>query len=209
MLSRIYFIFYYVKMSEDYLDTYVIPKKRDSLVIGDYNGFQTFTEENEIIEATHIEEEKNDNIKLDILTKVFDNINCIFDEVKNTKNNYNEIYKNLQTLKKDYLRIVNQSKKNENKNNIKKSKLQSGFTKPRPISNELCDFLKIERGTLMGRNLVTTEINNYIVTNNLRDPTDRRIIIPNDELKKLLDIENSDIILSYFNIQTFIKHHFI
>jgi len=196
-------------MAEEYDNVSTTPKKRDSLIMCDYNGFQAISEENEIIEAVFIEDEKNETIKLDIITKVFDSINSIFDEVKNTKNNYNDIYKNLITLKKDYLRIVNQSKKNHEKDALRKNKMQSGFTKPRPISNELCDFFNIEKGSLMGRNVVTSEINNYIVDNNLRDPNDRRIILPNNQLKKLLDIENEDIILSYFNIQTYLKQHFI
>lgn len=179
------------------------PKKRESIIIGDYNGFQDVIEEEITIE-------KEQEIKVNIIDKVFENINEIFEDVKNTKNNYNDIKKKLNILKKDYLRIVNQKKKNNEKNASRKNKLQCGFVKPRAISDEMCDFLNIDRKSYKGRNEITTEINRYIVDNDLRDIDDRRIILPNDKLKKLLHIEKDyNLVLSYFNIQSYLKIHFI
>lgn len=189
-----------------------IPKKRDSLIITDYNPFQTINdsiEVNEIINICMEEEVEIEIGKTDLMTKIFENINAVFDNMKEITSDMKNMQKKTLSLKKDYLRLMSQAKKVEEKKKVCKSKLQTGFTKPRPISNEMCDFLKLEHGTLQGRNVVTTAIHNYIVTNDLRDPDDRRIILPNAILKKLLHIEDREIILSYFNVQTFLKIHFI
>jgi len=53
---------------------------------------------------------------------------------------------------------------------------------------------------------VTKYICNYIKSNNLQNPTDKREILPNLELQKLFRIDCSKI--KYYNIQTFLKIHF-
>jgi len=87
-------------------------------------------------------------------------------------------------------------------------KSPSGFTKPTRISDELADFIGKERGTLISRPEVSKEIHKYISNNNLQDPALRRIIIPNNNLRKLLRIP-IDEQLTYFNIQRWLKPHFI
>ena len=51
-------------------------------------------------------------------------------------------------------------------------------------------------------------INKYIVDNNLRKEEDKRQIIPDKKLSKLLNLDGSEQ-LSYFNLQKYIKHHFV
>ncbi|PNH12578.1 hypothetical protein TSOC_000512 [Tetrabaena socialis] len=84
----------------------------------------------------------------------------------------------------------------------------SGFQKPTSISDQLADFLNISRGTQLPRNEVTRRINEYIKTNNLQDPADRRKIQPNPDLAALLGT-SADTEVSYFNYQGFLKGHFI
>lgn len=79
---------------------------------------------------------------------------------------------------------------------------------PSNISNELCDFIGVERGTLMARTDITRIINKYIITNNLRDPTDRSKIYPDDKLRQLLQIPEHEQ-LTFFNIQKYIGQHFV
>jgi chromatin remodeling complex protein RSC6 len=167
-------------------------------------------EEDEVVNEI-IDVNANDNqfAKTDLMTRILEHIDILFVEMKNISISLKEVQNKTVILKKDYAKLMKQSNKIEKKNIKKKTQLQCGFIKPRAISNEMCDFLEIEHGTLEGRNVITTAIHNYIVSNDLRDPDDRRIIVPNDALKKLLHIENQDIILSYFNIQTFLKIHFI
>ena len=83
----------------------------------------------------------------------------------------------------------------------------SGFVKPALISNELATFLNKQKGTEMARTAVTKEINQYIRSNNLQDPSNGRIILADTKLRKLLRLPKGDK-LTYFNLQTYMRHHF-
>lgn len=84
----------------------------------------------------------------------------------------------------------------------------SGFVKPTLISDELATFLGKSSGTQMARTEVSKEINAYIRANKLQDKDNGRKIIPDSKLTALLKIQNDDE-LTYFNLQRFMKHHFI
>lgn len=112
-----------------------------------------------------------------------------------------------KSLEKDFNNIVKvMSKKNKNKSSEKRH--PSGFAVPYKLSDELYSFLNIKNGEKVPRNDVTRMINAYITTNNLRDPKDRRIIKPNAELHNIFKSSANDSI-TYFNLQSYIKHHFI
>ena len=96
------------------------------------------------------------------------------------------------------------SKKRRNNGNRK----PSGFIKPTLISNELATFLGKTIGTEMARTEVSKEINAYIHTNSLQDKANGRRIHPDVKLSKLLKLEAADE-LTYFNLQRYMKHHFI
>ena len=84
----------------------------------------------------------------------------------------------------------------------------SGFVKPTRISDELANFLGKDIGTEMARTSVSKEINGYIVANGLQNKDNGRFINPDAKLTALLKIKKGDT-LSYFNLQTYMKHHFI
>ena len=84
----------------------------------------------------------------------------------------------------------------------------SGFVKPTPISNELAEFLGKAIGTEMARTEVSKEINAYIQAHGLQDRDNGRIINPDERLRKLLRLSERDE-LTYFNLQKYMKHHFI
>lgn len=83
----------------------------------------------------------------------------------------------------------------------------SGFVKPALISTELATFLSKPKGTEMARTEVTREINTYIRENNLQNPQNRRFILPDAKLRKLLKVGKTDE-LSYFNLQKYMSPHF-
>ena len=84
----------------------------------------------------------------------------------------------------------------------------SGFVKPTRISDELAHFLGKEIGTELARTAVSKEINAYINAHKLQDSKNGRIIHPDEKLTKLLKVQPSDE-LTYFNLQRYMKHHFI
>ena len=84
----------------------------------------------------------------------------------------------------------------------------SGFVKPTLISNELATFLGKAHGTELARTAVSREINNYIRTNGLQDKENGRKINADAKLTSLLKLGKDDE-LTYFNLQKYMKHHFI
>ena len=91
---------------------------------------------------------------------------------------------------------------------ISTHRVPSGFVRPTKISNELAKFLRMPVGTEMARTDVSRHINSYIRTNNLQDPQNGRTINPDDKLRALLKLGENDE-LTYFNLQKYMKHHFI
>ena len=120
------------------------------------------------------------------------------------------------TMKSDFKTLeksVSRELKNAQKSSSKKKKATgnrqpSGFVKPTRISDELAQFLGKTTGTEMARTEVSKEINAYIRAKGLQDKTNGRKIIPDASLTKLLNLKSSDE-LTYFNLQRYMKHHFI
>ena len=84
----------------------------------------------------------------------------------------------------------------------------SGFVKPTRISDELAKFLGKSVGTEMARTEVSKEINEYIRTHKLQNKDNGRIIEADAKLSTLLKLKKDDE-LSYFNLQRYMKSHFI
>lgn len=75
------------------------------------------------------------------------------------------------------------------------------------ISNELAKFLGKPPGSNMARTDVARCINSYITTNKLQDRQNGRIINADEKLSKLLKLGRNDV-LTYFNLQNYLKPHF-
>ena len=85
----------------------------------------------------------------------------------------------------------------------------SGFVKPTEVSTELCAFLGTDPAVLMSRTDVSRHINQYIRANRLQDVTNGRRILPDAALAKLLNMDVEKDELTYFNLQRYMKHHFM
>ena len=99
-------------------------------------------------------------------------------------------------------------KASQKKKRASGNRAPSGFVKPTLISDELALFLGKEKGALLARTAVSKEINAYIRANKLQDPTNGRKIHADAKLAKLLKLAKTDE-LTYFNLQKFMKHHFV
>ena len=79
----------------------------------------------------------------------------------------------------------------------------SGLNKPFQLSPSLA---QVVNAPIMGRTDVIKALWNYIKTNNLQDPTDRRYIITDDKLKSLFNGENR---ISSFGMNKYLSQHFL
>lgn len=84
-----------------------------------------------------------------------------------------------------------------------------GIAGPGPLSSELAAFLQVEPDTLLARTEVIKRLAAYIKTENLQNPQDKRLIVPDKALEQLLKFPpNFDEPISYFNLQRLLKHHY-
>lgn len=114
-----------------------------------------------------------------------------------------------KTLEKTIARELKAAQKASSKRAKRAGNRQpSGFVKPTRISDELAKFLGKSVGTEMARTDVSKEINAYIRANNLQRPDNGRFIVPDAKLTTLLKLGKNDE-LSYFNLQRYMKPHFI
>ena len=114
-------------------------------------------------------------------------------------------FKNAQKEVIKAIKIAHKLLSKGKKSGIKRS--PQGFTKPTLISDELAAFLNKEPGTEVARIAASKEVHNYIKANKLNQG---RNIHPDAVLAKILNyVEGESPVLTYLNIQRFLKHHFI
>lgn len=142
------------------------------------------------------------------------NTDLLFNKLINQVQDFQLVMKtlhlNLKVLQKEVLRERKESKKKELKGKKKsdKKRLPSGFAKPSAISNSLATFFNLPGGSELARTEVTSKINSYIKENNLQNPDNKKQILLDDKLQKLLNLTETDNV-TYFNLQTYLKQHFL
>jgi len=108
-----------------------------------------------------------------------------------------------KTVKNERKKLRKEAAKSKHHGNRK----PSGFAKPSKISDELCKFMNKDEGTEIARTEVTQFIIKYISENKLQNPENRKIIVPDESLGKLLGVNDNEEV-NYFNIQKFMNKHF-
>lgn len=109
----------------------------------------------------------------------------------------------LKVLKKDYEKMRKAVEKTERKRANARTN-PNGFAKPTPITDELCHFLNVPVGSVMSRTQTTRAINAYIKEKNLNKPENKRIILPDAALRKLLNVKDGEEI-SFFSLQKYLS----
>lgn len=126
----------------------------------------------------------------------------------------------LTTMKSDYKalekQVAREVKEKQKGGKGKKTKAApnpnrkpSGFAKPSVITEELSKFLGKEAGVMMSRVEVSKEITKYINEHGLKDKACGRQINPDAKLSKLLNIQAGGEPLTFFNLQRYLKVHFV
>ena len=85
---------------------------------------------------------------------------------------------------------------------------KNAFLKPRGLSTELCAFMSLPAGSQRSQTEVTKFVSNYVKTNSCFDPSNKRRIIPDGALSRLLKVTDKDTV-TYLNLQSFLKAHFL
>lgn len=186
------------------------------------------TEEEKPVEPMTKEEEKKQNMDtsrsdmLEYITKMIVDQTDLVQKAKKTLSFYKELKRTFERSNKDtdkFIKEVSKGKKRKKGGNNS----PGGFRKPVPISDQMCEFLGVPSGTEMGRTPVTIKINKYIREHNLQNPKNKKSIIPDEKLTDLFYLTNQNPVwvkavnetdpgkkgLNYFNLQRFLKIHFL
>ena len=118
-----------------------------------------------------------------------------------------QIPKILRTSLLKQLEVVRKCSKPRKSNKSQGHNQNSGLLKPVVISAEMAAFAKWDPIELHSRVEVTKCICMYVKENNLQKPENKRIILLNSDLKKLLRHEGDEI--TYPHIQKYIGIHFV
>lgn len=131
----------------------------------------------------------------------------ILSELETLKTNLQKSIVAVRNLHKDVTREIRKNENRKKKEANRKKRAPSGFAKPTVISEALCNFLGKPQGTEMARTEVTKHLTTYIKEHNLQCPSNKRKIVPDKALSKLLNTNKSDEV-TYFNLQKYMKVHF-
>jgi chromatin remodeling complex protein RSC6 len=161
-------------------------------------------------EVNEVKEVVDSAVTTEIVESDVDKYDVVLEKLQNFVNEGKELITIVKLLKKENAKSQKQVGKRQRKAPADGSKRPaSGITKPTKLSDDLCNFLGIPKGSSLARTEVTKIINTYIKTNKLQDEADRRTIHPDEKLSKILLPIPDDKKLSFFNMQSFIKHQFI
>lgn len=152
----------------------------------------------------------NEVVVADSSMSVSQKMNEFSAKLQQLNNIFSAVKGDFKTLEKSISRELKAAQKASSKKSGKRAgnRAPSGFVKPTLISDELAAFLGKSSGSEVARTAVSKEIHDYIRSNQLQDKDNGRKINPDSKLAALLNIQSDDE-LTYFNLQRFMKHHFI
>lgn len=135
----------------------------------------------------------------------------ILSDLQEWRNNLSAMQTHVRKLQKNVQRSLKENARRNRRRTAAKSdrppRAPSGFAKPALISDELCSFLGCDKGTEMARTEVTKHLTQYIKNEGLQDAQNKRRIIVDQKLGKLLNVTDNDEV-TYFNLQKYMKVHF-
>jgi len=87
---------------------------------------------------------------------------------------------------------------------------RNGFNQPCPVSDEMCDFLGVAKGTRVARTDVVRSISAYIKHNGLKHPEKKNVVVPDAKLASIIRLPaDKESNVTYFSLQKYIKHNFL
>merc|ERR1712046_188255 len=92
----------------------------------------------------------------------------LYEKINNLKTEFSKLVTEVKEVHKQVNKSLKESAKNKKKKQDRPKREPSGFAKPTPISQELCDFLQKPLGTEMARTEVTKYLTSYIKEHGLQ-----------------------------------------
>lgn len=150
---------------------------------------------------------------------VLDKVSSLLEIVSTLSKTIREVETEIKQIKNAYIKEQRQNKKKMKKKRVNSSR-KNGFLGATSISQELTQFLGLEKDTQVVRPDVTKAIAKYIKENNLAVPENKSIFKPDAKLLSLLgepvfplkkkqpELGNG---YTYFNLQSYLKkmNHFV
>ena len=143
-----------------------------------------------------------------VSNELFEQFEGVINGLSVVKTQINNLQQTLKVLEKNIKKQMKGLKKDVIKNKIKCNRKPSGFAKPSKVTKELCEFMNKAEGSEIARTEVTRALVAYIKENKLENVGNSKIISPDDKLKVLLGLDDSQE-LTYFNIQKYMNKHFV
>ena len=121
------------------------------------------------------------------------------------------VHKALRIIESDAKKVLKM------KTSTRRVSSTSGFMKPIMISEEMAKFTGLDKNGAYPRPTITKFVCEYIKTNNLQNPSDKREFRVDASLQKLLkynpanppkDEQGNTIPMTYFRLQKYMQHHF-
>jgi len=170
-----------------------------------------------VVAVTPVTETKTEETKSlssdAILTAVDAKIQQVSSILASLRNDSKALRKEILSNKKAFEKLEKKSAKKKRAAPVEGEEQKprnSGFMRPVKISDELASFLGKAVGTVMGRQDANDEIRQYVALHNLKE-TEKgkgRNINPDAKLSSLLKLPTGEQ-LTYFNLQKYMKPHFI
>jgi chromatin remodeling complex protein RSC6 len=136
--------------------------------------------------------------------------NSIVESVNKLRSTLSSLHSEMKKLEKQIPRELKKAQKGRRRKAVAadgedKPKKDTVFTKPTPISDALCTFLGVAKGTQLSRSEVTTRVCKYAKDHSLMV---KQVIKADAPLRKLLALTEADE-LKILNLQRYLKPHYI
>jgi len=139
--------------------------------------------------------------------------NTLVEQVNTLRSTLGSVFSNMKKLEKQIPRELKKAQKGRRRRAAPTTttdgepvvKKESVFTKPTPISDALCTFLGVAKGSSLSRSEVTTKVCAYAKSHLLMD---KQVIKADAPLRKLLALTEKDE-LKILNLQRYLKPHYL
>ena len=137
--------------------------------------------------------------------------NSVLEQVNTLRSSFATVFSAMKKLEKQIPRELKKAQKGRRRKAVlaegeePKPKKDTVFTKPTPISDALCTFLSLPKGSSLSRSEVTTRICKYAKEHNLMV---KQVIKADAPLRKLLALTEADE-LKILNLQRYLKGHYL